>query len=203
MSKQWTTFPSVWKTAVCFQVATIYQNWRQKEISFPTCSGHLQRWPISWDRLAVPRFPWSKKPPDTSGLPASATRGVFTGTSLRCLIATLPVYKLRSTVAMQRRVNLHPQHMGSFCGSSGSGNCPEVWQRLCFLGLKLYPTKESAVEHNICKTPFSHSRSFFYPTLSPCLVWLLLWRNAWTSRAFYKVALCPGICEWAPKAKMP
>lgn len=112
---------------------------------------------------------------DSSGLPAVATRFVFTGTSLWRLIATslssLPVYNLRQCCGNLKEQNLCSHHMESFRGFSGSGTCPQVQQQLCFLGLKSHPVEGYSVEHSICKTPFSHSRFLFCPTLSSCLVW--------------------------------
>lgn len=96
-----------------------------------------------------------------------------------------------STAAWQRRGrNLCLQQIESFLGFPGIGNGPEVWQHLCFLGLRSYPTEEYEGENSICKnlssftiaplshSPFLHGISFFS-------------RVPGQPHAFYKTAL-PG-----------
>lgn len=107
-------------------------------------------------------------------------------------------------MAIQRKhVNQHSQQKGSLSESSGGGNCWDVWQWLCFLGLRSCPIEEDAGERRIWKMPFSHSGFLLHPALPPCLVGLLFLRVSGQSPAFYKMAVCLGICECVPKTNMP
>ena len=53
------------------------------------------------------------------------------------------------------------------------------------------------------KMNFSNSGFLLYPALPPCLGGLLFLRVSGQSNAFYKMALCLGICECVPKTNMP
>lgn len=143
-------------------------------------SGHSQRCRISWDSFSIHR---TRDSLDSKGqltphgyllwLPDLCSQGHLCDVQLPyCSQPSLFINSGSAEAIQRRRRNLCSQQMESFHEFSGSRNCPEVCQQLCFLGLKSYPTEGYAVGHSICKTPFSHLRFLFCPTLLYCLACL-------------------------------
>lgn len=164
------------KIAVNFQIAKIYENLGSEGISFSTWL-----WSLTEVALVGRAFPSVEQE-----LPLTRKDSWFLAAT--CCHQQICVQRDIS-VMFNCHITLKPPCLQSQAVLwQFEGVEPIIWKAL--LGFQIVelaqtfnsnfvswawnhiPLRGYSVERSICKTPFSHSRFLFCPTLSSCLVWL-------------------------------